>query len=515
LTIIIIVFLALLLLALVIAPLLSSGMVDPLPDFRDPVTVDLEEERDALLRAIRELDVREDLGDERREQLRRRYEAKAASVLQALDRRKASGAVGDEAPAVKERRRVPYGALGLAGLAVVTATLLGTWVLPRVGPNATVTSFFQRDVDAALGVRDLQRAVTRDPSTANLMALADAWWQGNDPVNAAETYLRIAEEADPVPALAFRRLGFLALEEDPVLARDFLMRAQQAEPGDLETLFFLGELHHAFGDNVRARQAWTALLELPDSGEVQAHVMARLELLDRLEPLLAAVEQAPDRNNLTALADAFWTAGEQERAVDIYFRILTELDPLDPEALGRTGQLLFLRGRVDDAVMLLDRSVSVGNREPEVLLFLGNGQFSLGNYEAAAEAWEQYLTVTPPEEAGRVPGLLAEAQARLAGDEPSEVLLEVPAAAGTQLAAADPLEQGRELFVANCAACHGASGAGGTGPALVNNRRAANAAVVSSLVRFGRGMMPGFGASLTDTEIDLIVEFVTVGLAGN
>jgi mono/diheme cytochrome c family protein len=518
LTIIIIILLALLLLGLVIMPLLAPGMVDPLPDFRDPVTVDLEEERDALLRAIRELDGRGDLAAGRREQLRQRYEAKAAAVLQALDRRKAAGAVGEpEAPAATGRR-VPYGALGLAGLAVITATLLGTWVLPRVGPNATVTSFFQRDVDAAIGLRNLQRAAASDPSTANLLALADAWWQLNEPGNAAETYLRITKESDPVPALAWQRLGLLALEQDPALARDYLERASQAGPADLETLFFLAELNFSFGNLAAAHEAWTSLLPLPGADEVREYVTARLALLDELTPLLAAVQETPDRDNLLQLAEAFWTAGEQERAVDVYFRILTEVDPLDPQALGRTGQLLFLRGRVDDAVMLLERAVSSGHEEPDALLFLGNGQFSLGNYNAAIAAWEQYLTVVPVEDAGRVPGLIAEAQARLAGSQPSEVLLEMPAAAQAQAAEAaevDPLAQGRDLFVANCASCHAAAGTGGTGPALLNNPRAARAANVESLVRFGRGRMPGFNARLTDSEIELITEFVTVGLAGN
>ena len=82
-----IVVLAFGLLAIVFAPLFSKQLIDDLPDMRDPVTVDLEEERDALLRAIRELDARIDLSGERRDQLRARYEAKAAQVLKRLDER--------------------------------------------------------------------------------------------------------------------------------------------------------------------------------------------------------------------------------------------------------------------------------------------------------------------------------------------------------------------------------------------------------------------------------------------
>ena len=56
-----IILLSLFLLALVAAPLFVSRLNEPLPDLRDPVMVDLEEERDALLRAIHELDNRADL----------------------------------------------------------------------------------------------------------------------------------------------------------------------------------------------------------------------------------------------------------------------------------------------------------------------------------------------------------------------------------------------------------------------------------------------------------------------
>lgn len=512
-TVILIGLLAVLLLGFIVLPLVSVDLVDPLPDFRDPVMVDLEEERDALLRAIHELDDREDLQVDRREQLRVRYEAKAAKVLQALDQRKLAESAKPVPVPVVRPRRVPWGAIGLAGFFVVSATLLSTWVLPRIGPDATVTTFFQDQVDAGRQIRDLQQDVERDPSTENLLALADAWWNVDDGANAGQTYLEAIEAGGDVPALAYRRLGLLTFERDPVLARDFMVEASQLDPTDTETLFFLGELNFAFGDYGPARAAFAALLPLEDDADVLEHAEARLELLDRVEPLLASAAVAePAAADLLALADAFWDADEQERAVDVYFRILTEVDPLEPTALARTGQLLFLGGRVDDAVMLLDRAVELGSTEPQALLFLGNGQFSSGNYAAAVTAWEQYLTVVSAEEAGRVPGLISEAEARLAGEQPAEVQLEMPvqALAGPS----DPHEQGRQLFTANCASCHAPGGTGGSGPALVGNPRAANAANVSSLIRFGRGLMPGFNATLSAEEIQLLVDFVTAEFGG-
>ena len=68
---------------------LVPDQADPLPNLRDPITQDLEEERDALFRAIQELDARADLPEQRRAELHTRYEAKAAKVLRALDERQA------------------------------------------------------------------------------------------------------------------------------------------------------------------------------------------------------------------------------------------------------------------------------------------------------------------------------------------------------------------------------------------------------------------------------------------
>ena len=76
-TTILIVLLALVAFAYVVLPLVAPGQSDPLPDDRDPVLTDLQEERDALYRAIRELDNREDIAPQRLEALRTRYEAKA------------------------------------------------------------------------------------------------------------------------------------------------------------------------------------------------------------------------------------------------------------------------------------------------------------------------------------------------------------------------------------------------------------------------------------------------------
>jgi mono/diheme cytochrome c family protein len=69
---------------------------------------------------------------------------------------------------------------------------------------------------------------------------------------------------------------------------------------------------------------------------------------------------------------------------------------------------------------------------------------------------------------------------------------------------------GAALFVANCAACHGSDGGGGTGLQLSNGKvRAAFPDVADEIkvVTNGRNGMPAFGSNLSADEISLVVEY--------
>src|SRR5690606_33410029 len=151
-------------------PLLAPSQADPLPDDRDPILVDLSEEREALFRAITELDAREDLAAERRQSLRERYEAKAAKVLARIDAREQElAARRRRAPAEGEgagRRRVPYGAVAVRAALVAIGAVVPAYVLPRVGQDATITT---ADLDVARQLQAQQRAVEQDPSVTNLL----------------------------------------------------------------------------------------------------------------------------------------------------------------------------------------------------------------------------------------------------------------------------------------------------------------------------------------------------------
>jgi mono/diheme cytochrome c family protein len=538
LTLLLIVVLVVIALVYAAVPLLVPKQVDPLPDERDPVLLDLEEDREALFRAIRELDARDDVEPARREQLRARYEAKAAAVLRAIDERQAALAGAAEAPAAPRRARgLPWGAIGLLGLMAASALALGPFVLPRVGQSATVTTFFADDLRAAEALRDLQRAAERDPSVANLMALGDAYWRLEDAGGAETSYRRVllaAQEGgvgDP-PALAYQRLALLAIQDDLALARDYLLEARRVDPTDPETLFGLGELAFATGDLALAADAFRAFLATPQ-GLGDPEVEARLQLVERLAPALEALEAERTHEALAEVAEVFWTEGAPDAAVEIYFEVLTEHDPFEPVALSRTGQLLFMRGRADDAIALIERAAeSAGGLEalePQASLFLGNAYFGEGDDQGAIRAWRAHVTLVGREAAGRVPGLIEAAEARLAGEAPAEGALpeaarpaEAPPADAepsdldTAAALDDPAllgAAGSALFAEHCSVCHGAQAGGGVGPRLLGNPRAGQEANVRSAITFGRGIMPGFGPLLTTDQIEVLVRWLATEVA--
>ncbi len=553
LTFVIVALLLLVTLAYAAVPLLARKAVDPLPDDRDPILVDLEEERDALLRAIRELDGRADLEASRRDALRARYEAKAGQVLRALEAQRATlasqragaerAASARPAPKRARGRRLPWGTLGLLGIAVATAASLGTWVLPRVG-QGTVTTSFESDLQAATALRDLQRAADRDPDVPNLMALADAYWGLQDAESAESTYRRVLtvatnDAAGLPPALAYKRLALLTVPTDLAGARDLLVEARGIDPTDAETLFAIGELSFALGDLDASAEGFRAYLATP-AGADDGDALARLELVEAIGPATTALEQERSADNLLALADVYWTSGAQDQAVELYFEVLTDHDPFASVALARTGQLLFVRGRTDDAVAVLERAAvaagGLAGLEPQATLFLGNAYAIQGDDAGAVRAWQAHVDAVGVEAAGRVTGLIEGAQARLAGteaaaDAPVGATAATPPApdaeAPTALDAPDPaavataalddpqqlIEVGATLYAANCATCHGSTGQGGVGPRLTGNARAGNEANVRSVVRFGRGVMPGFGATLAEPEIEVLVRWVGQELA--
>lgn len=69
---------------------------------------------------------------------------------------------------------------------------------------------------------------------------------------------------------------------------------------------------------------------------------------------------------------------------------------------------------------------------------------------------------------------------------------------------------GKDLYDANCAACHGTDLEGGVGPPLDRTSEASELSDARYVLRIteGRGDMPGFADQLTSAEIDEIIAYI-------
>ncbi len=91
------------------------------------------------------------------------------------------------------------------------------------------------------------------------------------------------------------------------------------------------------------------------------------------------------------------------------------------------------------------------------------------------------------------------------------VLLPAAARAGADGAAGGDVPDGRALFEANCARCHGAGRLGGMGPALLpDSLRRLKPAGAEKVIAEGRAatQMPAFGRTLTPDEIRALAAFI-------
>jgi len=529
-TLVVIVILAVLLFFFIAIPLIFPNQADKLPDYRDPLKTDLEEERDALLRAIKELDSRDDLKEERKQTLQQRYQAKAAKVLTALDVRNAELAGQPVVSTVGQSsgRSLPYGLLGLLALMVVSAAVMGGYVLPRIGNDATVTTAFDDQLQAGEELKKLEKSVADEPSLQNRLALAEGYWQvANDFQDdarffeAANIYQQLITENADVPAVGFFRLGLTQFSNDRDVALTNVEKAYELDSTDEDIQFFLAEAYVGVGRLEEAEPIYRAYLE-SDSGQANEEaVLARIDFIQDLAPKLKAAQESPNEETLMALGDSFWESEQRVDAELVYGQVLMEHNRENSRALSRIGQKAFFDGNTEQAIGLLSAAnnlkIEEGEQDLQTLLFLGNAYFSVQLFEPAIEAWENYVDVAGGEaQAGRVPSLIANAQARLAGEVPERIIGTgtAPENASSDTTLGTEIS-GAELYVQRCAACHGVAGQGGSGPRLAGNNISGDLQRVTQIITNGKGLMPAFEFTLSEEEIAAIAEYVVNEFGGN
>jgi len=218
------------------------------------------------------------------------------------------------------------------------------------------------------------------------------------------------------------------------------------------------------------------LPRLPGETTVTARAEAReLKALSDKAKKTGAVE------DLLAWGRKAFELGVYEQAAEAYLEVLKK-DPQNVEAVRRVGILLFLSGRPEEARLFLEIAQHAEPMAAEGWLFLGNLYFQEGRYQEAIAAWERYLEVGG-EARERVQGLIAMARAQAQGGK-----------------------DGKSVYQARCAACHGARGEGGVGPRLQGNPILKAKEAVREIVLQGRGTMPA--VPLSPEELFALLDYL-------
>ncbi|WP_337845019.1 tetratricopeptide repeat protein [Thermus sp.] len=206
----------------------------------------------------------------------------------------------------------------------------------------------------------------------------------------------------------------------------------------------------------------------------------RLEA-QRLRDLAEKAKRTGAVEDLLAWGQEAYRLRVYEQAAEAYLEVLKK-DPRNVEAIRRVGILLFMSGQPEEAQVFLEIAQHADPQAAEGWLFLGNIYFQKGEREKAIAAWEKYLAVGG-EARERVQGLIAMAKAQATG--------------GTD---------GRTVYLARCAACHGQEGEGGVGPRLKENPILKVPEAVREIVLKGRGTMPA--VTLSEEELKALLGYL-------
>jgi hypothetical protein len=153
-------------------------------------------------------------------------------------------------------------------------------------------------------------------------------------------------------------------------------------------------------------------------GQTSSGNTATVSQAERRRTLERAVRETPDRVSAHLALARFLMARQKYPGAFEQFSAVTALDPADVEAQAYSGWLLYLAGRVDDAVVRIDAALAADETYPDAHFFKGVALFR-GKSDAAGAIpeFQRYITLVPDSPlSDQVRGLLAEA---VAASEPS------------------------------------------------------------------------------------------------
>lgn len=161
--------------------------------------------------------------------------------------------------------------------------------------------------------------------------------------------------------------------------------------GALAVGFLLGYLASAFVPLVRQQQP-----PAPSTASAPPPAPAAPLSSSEIDALLKAAHAALD-------------AGDLQAAWEKYHQILIT-NPRHVEALTHLAILLMRSNRLDDAMTLFDRALSLDPQYAHALFDKGQALKAKGDVKGAMEAWRRFLALVPPDsdDAKQVKGWIAE-----------------------------------------------------------------------------------------------------------
>jgi spermidine synthase len=230
--------------------------------------------------------------------------------------------------------------------------------------------------DNATGLRDLAASSPKPAAVTEAVSQAtpDEWRDRGLMLLKADAYrpayidLARAVEANPDDSAAFDGLLRSAIAAGRMIEAEFLLKRLATGPGHPAAKLALSRL-------------------LASQGNVDAALRLPIEILDARPDDVAALEQ---------LASIYMDMGDAARLEPVAQR-LVKASPKSTWAHYYAGSLFFLNHRPDMAVRAARNAVAIDPTNAKAYNLIGAGLASMGNIDAARDAFEQSLKVDPRE----------------------------------------------------------------------------------------------------------------------